>query len=276
MAENHLEKKHAATPRRRQQARQQGQVAVSGDLTSATLLLAAVAALWFFGGSIAAHLAASISESLSSPTMTSIDVATASSWIVQIVGRLAIAIVPLMVVMMLAGVLINLAQTGLIISPSRIMPKFSNISPQAGLKRIFSLRAIARLGFGIVKVIVILAITYAAVRQHGEPIMNLAALPAPAIAKVLFESLIGTCLWIGGGLFVLALADYGFQRWKFEQDLMMTDEELREELKETEGDPQQADRRRDLARELAMQRGGSAVAEIVVSQPSGPAAARRI
>ena len=276
MAESHLEKKHAPTPRRRQQAREQGQVAVSGDLTSATLLLAAVAALWLFGGSIAAQLAASMSESLSTPTITGVDVATASSWIVGMVGRLAIAIVPLMVVMMLAGVLINLTQTGLIISPSRITPKLSNISPQAGLKRVFSLRTIARLGFGIFKVIIILAITYAAVRQHGEPILNLAALPAPAIAKVLFESLLGTCLWIGGGLFALALADYGFQRWKFEQDLMMTDEELREELKETEGDPQLADRRRDLARDLATQRRGSAVAEIVISQPSGPAATRRI
>ncbi len=251
MADGLMEKKHVATPRRRQQARQKGQVAVSQDLTSAALLLSAVAALWFFGGAIAVHLTSSITQSLSAPLVSGFDIATAASWIAQNVGRLAVATVPILIVMMLAGVMMNLVQTGFILSPSRIAPKISNISPKAGLGRIFSVNGIARFGFGIFKVTVIMAVAYAAVRQHGSSIMSLDAVSVPQIAGTLFESLMGTCTWIGGALFVLALADYGFQRWKFEQDLMMTDEELRQEMKETAGDPQVIDRRRELARQLA-------------------------
>lgn len=251
MADGLLEKKHAATPRRRQQARQQGQVAVSQDLTSAALLLTAVAALWFFGGAIAAALSNSISQSLSAPIVSGFDIATAASWITQIVGRLAIAAVPILIVMMLAGVLVNLLQTGFIVSPSRVAPKLSNISPRAGLGRIFSVNGVAKFGFGIFKVATIVAVAYAAVRQYGGAVLRLDAMSVPQIVGVLFEALMGTCLWIGGALFLLALADYGFQRWKFEQDLMMTDEELRQEMKETAGDPQLVGRRRELARQFA-------------------------
>ncbi len=254
MSDGLLEKKHAATPRRRQQARQQGHVAVSADLTSAALLLSAVAALWYFGGTIAAYLAASLSESLSAPILSGFDSATAASWMAGLAGKLAIAVVPILILIMLAGVLINLLQTGFIFSPTRITPKLSNINPQAGLSRIFSLRGTAKFGFGIFKIIVIVAVAYLATRHYIGPVMSLNQMTAPQIAGILFQSLMGTCLWIGGALFALTLLDYGFQRWKYEQDIMMTDEELRQEMKETAGDPQVIDRRRELARDVALRR----------------------
>jgi flagellar biosynthetic protein FlhB len=161
-------------------------------------------------------------------------------------ARLGIAVVPMMLAMMVIGVLVNISQTGFLLLPAKVAPSLQNISPATGVRRIWSVAGFARLGFGILKVIVVLMVAYAAIQHYGHRIMNLAGLEIPQVARTLFECLLGTCLWIGCALFLLSVADYGFQRWKNGRDLMMTDEELREELRETEGDPAVANRRKQI------------------------------
>jgi flagellar biosynthetic protein FlhB len=86
----------------------------------------------------------------------------------------------------------------------------------------------------------------------------------------MFRCLIGTGAMIGGALFILAILEYAFQKWKHDQDLMMTDQEVRDEMKDTEGDPQVAARRRQVQRQMMMQRAESEVpqADVVVSNPT--------
>jgi flagellar biosynthetic protein FlhB len=270
MADSSGDKKHLATERRRRQARDEGQVVKSQDLTSAALLLSALAALWMLGAPAAEHLAGAIAAALSTPHLTPLETNDAANWLLLSSGRLAMAAVPMLLAMLVAGILVNLTQTGFIFSTKKITPKLSNISPLSGAKRILSLQGVARLGFGLFKVAIIAVVAYLAVRHYRDPILNLAAMSVPQIATVLFESLIGTCVWIGAALFVLAVFEYAFQRWKHEQELMMTDQEIRDELKETEGDPQVAARRRMVQRQLMMQRAETEVpkADVVVSNPT--------
>ena len=277
MAESSGEKKHLATDKRRRQAREQGQVVRSQDLTSAALLLAALAVLWWFGGSASEQLAGAMIEALSTPRLETLGTDEATNVLLILAGRLGIAVIPILATMMVAGILINVTQTGLIFSPSKLVPKFSHISPLSGVKRIVSLAGIMRLAFGMFKVLVIVAVAYASLNRDRDTLASLASLTVPEIAKTLFESLLGTCLWIGGALFVLALFEFAFQRWKHERDLMMTDQEIRDELKETEGDPQVAARRRQVQRQLAMNRVASDVpkADVVVSNPTELAIAIR-
>ncbi len=270
MADSSGDKKHLATERRRRQAREEGQVVKSQDLTSAALLLAALASLWMLGAPAAAHLAGAIADSLSTSRMGPLKTNDAANWLLSYGGRLAMAAVPMLLAMFVAGVLINVAQIGFLFSTKKIMPKMSNVSPISGAKRILSLQGVARLGFGMFKVVIITAVAYAALRHYRDPILNLAAMTVPQIATILFECLIGTCVWIGGALFVLAILEYAFQKWKQEQDMMMTDQEIRDEMKETEGDPQVAARRRQVQRQMMMQRAESEVpkADVVVSNPT--------
>ena len=270
MADSSGDKKHSATDKRRRQAREQGQIAKSQDLTSAALLLAALAALWMLGGPAAEQLAGAIEEALSSPRIKSPATADATQWLLRSSGRLAIAAVPMLLTMMIAGVLANITQTGILFSTSKITPKLSNISPLSGAKRILSMQGVARLGFGLFKVLVIGVVAFAALRSYRDAILNLAALSIPQIASTLFRCLMGTCVWIGAALLVLAILEYAFQKWKHEQDLMMSDQELRDELKETEGDPQVAARRKQVQRQMMMQRAESEVpkADVVVSNPT--------
>lgn len=270
MADSSGDKKHLATDRRRRQAREEGQVVRSQDLASAGLLLAALAALWMLGGRAARELAGAIEQALSSPHIGPVGTSDATHWLLRSATRLALASVPMLLVMMVAGVLVNVLQTGVVFSPKKIVPKLNHINPLSGVKRILSVQGIARLGFGLFKVAIIAAVAYLAILHYRDPILSLAERSIPEIATVLFETLMGTCVWIGGALFLLAILEFVFQKWKHEKDLMMTDQEIRDEMKETEGDPQVASRRRMVQRQLMMQRAESDVpkADVVVSNPT--------
>ncbi|MEM1228134.1 MAG: EscU/YscU/HrcU family type III secretion system export apparatus switch protein [Planctomycetota bacterium] len=271
------DKKHFATDHKRRQAREQGQVAKSQDLTSAALLLAGTAALYWFGGKAAGFLAHGIVNSLSQPLVGPYDTQDATNELIRTGIRLAAATTPILLLMMGGAIVINIAQAGLMLSPAKLVPKLSNISPLAGAKRIASLRGIMRLVFGLFKVALIAGVAYVALRRQQDAVMMLTTLSVPELATGMFEVIVGVCLMIGSGLFVLALLEYVFQRWKNEQDMMMTDQELRDEVKETEGDPKVSARRRQVARQMAMNRLGTDVptADVVVSNPTELAIAIR-
>ncbi len=264
------DKKHFATERKRRQAREKGQVAKSQDLTSATLLLAALGAMYVVGGRTAAIMAGGIESALSNSRLIAYTPQEATSEMLRLSGRLAIATAPILLLMFAGAIAINVTQAGLILSPEKLMPKLSNISPLSGAKRILSVRGLMRLMFGMVKVGLIGTVAYYALRAHKDSVIAMAVMSVPQIASTMFHTLLGVCLWIGSGLFVLALLEWAFQKWKNEQDMMMTDQELRDEMKDTEGDPQVAARRRQVARQLAMNRASNDVpsADVVVSNPT--------
>ena len=211
-----------------------------------------------------------MAESLSTPRLEPLTISDAANWLVQNSGRLAIAIVPILIAMMAAGILANVTQTGLLLTTAKIMPKMSNISPLSGAKRIMSLQGLMRLAFGMFKVAIIGVVAYAALRHYSSSILHMTGLGVGQIASTMFGALIGTCVWIGAALFILAILEYSFQKWKHEQDLMMSDQEVRDEMKESEGDPQVAARRRQVQRQMMMQRAESEVpgADVVVSNPT--------
>ncbi len=270
MADSGGEKKHLATDKKRRDARQKGQVVKSQDLASAAMLLAALGALWMLGDTAATQLTTGIRESLSTPNLKMESTADATQYLTRMGIKLAIASAPFLLVMLVAGILVNVTQVGLLLSPDKLVPKLSNISPLAGAKRILSIQGVMKLGFGLFKVGVIGVVAYLALRRHHEPLLGMVTMGIGQICQVLFHTLMTVCLWIGGALFVLAILEYAFQKWKFEQDLMMTDQEIRDEMKESEGDPQLAARRRQIQRQLAMNEMGQQVpkADVVVSNPT--------
>ena len=129
MADSSGDKKHLASDKRRRQAREQGQVVKSQDLTSAGLLLAAIAALWFLGEPAAESMAAAIESSLADTKLAPMRTSDAVNWMLRIAGRLAIASVPMLITMFIAGVLANVVQTGLLIAPEKVAPQTEQHQP---------------------------------------------------------------------------------------------------------------------------------------------------
>jgi flagellar biosynthetic protein FlhB len=141
--------------------------------------------------------------------------------------------------MMLGGILSSVFQVGLLWIPDRLMPDIGRVNPMAGLKRIFSLGGTARLGFGLVKVLVVSIVAGVIVWRRWDDVLRASG----------FD---------------------GLQRWKFEQDLRMTHQEVREEMKNLQGDPQIVARRRQIQRQMVLNRISSSVpkADVVITNPT--------
>jgi flagellar biosynthetic protein FlhB len=264
------EKSQEPTQHRRQKAREEGHVAKSQDLGSALLLVAALLVLLTCGRDLIDYTAGYTREHLGGEPWLAADADFAlSQWNDTMLG-LGRFLLPILGLILLAGILVNLIQVGILFLPEKLVPDLSRIDPLQGLRRLFSLASAARLAFGIFKILIIAGVAYACLRGHYDTILGLTALDVPQIAAYLIEILLWTALKIGLALLVLAVLDYGFQWWRQEQDLKMTPQEVREEMKNLEGDPHVISRRKAVQRQLALNRLSSVVpkADVVVTNPT--------
>jgi flagellar biosynthetic protein FlhB len=262
-----------ATPRRRQEARERGQVALSAELVVAVLLAGWLAALAFAGGPVAATLAGGIArtaQSLGGFAYVDLTPQAAAAELAAAALPAAKAVLLLILPMFALGLLISYGQIGFALTPKAIAPDANKISPMQGWKRLMSLRSLVRTGLGSAKILVI-----------GTTIIAVAAGQASGIA-MLSESDIGPALVATGHLalkavvgaivamLALAAADYCYQRWQLSKDLRMTKEEARQEHKQDEGDPHVKGRIRRLQRELATRRMMADVpkATVIVTNPT--------
>lgn len=271
MAEQNGEKSQDATPHRREQAREQGEVARSQDLGSAMVLLGSLfvlmvtsgAVIDFLGNYSHAHLGGDGAWlSMGSDTFV-------SHWHTT-VQELAVVLAPALGMMMLIGVAANMLQVGFLFLPDKLMPDLKRIDPLKGVQRILSLTGVVRLGFGLLKVVIISVVAWFSLAAHRDEVLGLGELALPQLAVWMLDILFWTSVKIAGALFLLALVDYGFQWWKHEQDLRMTTQEVREEMKNLQGDPQIIARRRAVQRQLAIGRLSATVpkADVVVTNPT--------
>jgi flagellar biosynthetic protein FlhB len=174
-------------------------------------------------------------------------------------------------------VAVNVGQSGLLFLPHKLAFDFSRINPMKGLGRLFAVANFMRLAFGIFKVLVVAAVALWSLWGRKEMILGLSGLPVYEVAASIASLTLWTCLRIGVALAVLAVLDYFYQRYKHEQDLRMTPQEVREELKMLQGDPQIVARRRAVQRQLVLHRLAHAVpqADVVVTNPTELAVAVR-
>ena len=269
MAEESGDRSQDATPHRRLQAREEGHIAKSQDLGSAVLLLLATVALLTLHGSLTEFIAQYAQRQLGHVVLT-VDVPTFVEQCYGTVLGLAKCMLPILGLLFVGGVAVDLAQVGFLFVPDKAMPDLSRLDPLQGFQRLFSVAGTARLGFGIFKILVIGAVAAVAIYGQRMAILRLTELSVPEIAAYLLATLLWTCLKIAVVLMILALLDFAFQRWKYSRDLRMTPQEVREEMKNLEGNPQVAARRRVVARQLMLNRLSSAVpkADVVVTNPT--------
>lgn len=270
MAEQAAEKTQEPTPHKRQQAREQGQVAKSQDLGSAAILLAGVSLLLLWGQSLCQFFVRFGAMLWGGDAWLRADPAFAVSVWNYSLSSLASVVLPILGAILLAAIFVDLFQVGFLWVPSRLVPDLSRLDPIKGFSRIFSVAGAVRLAFGILKILLVGAVAWWALYQDRTTILSLSELDLPQIALYLGQILIWTALKIAGFLLLLAMLDYGYQWWRNEQDMRMTVEELREEMRNLQGDPQILARRRSVQRQVVMNRLSKAVpkADVVVTNPT--------
>jgi flagellar biosynthetic protein FlhB len=284
MAADDGEKSQDPTPHRRREMRERGQVAQSQDLTSAIVLLGGLTVLVFTGTALLDYLVGLLVGNLSGQAwMDALRMGTAGDahvvvhqWQTLVAG-LTPVLLPVLGLMLLLAVAVNTLQTGFLFMPSRVLPDVSRLNPLAGLGRIASGRSAVRVVFGLVKVATIATVAGASLYARREELISVSGLGLVEIAAFAWDVALWTCIKIGFTLVALAVVDYGFERWKFERDARMTPQEVREEQRTMQGDPQVAARRRATQRQLAEQGPAAAVngCDVVISSPEGLAVALR-
>jgi flagellar biosynthetic protein FlhB len=276
MAENDQERTEAPTPRRRQEARQQGNVARSMDLTAAIALLAAVLLLDFLGTRIMHQLQSSLTLMLGpGGNPTRVDDAHQVLWSC---GRMFVAAAaPLVLGLSAVALLATLGQVGFLFTTQSLEPNWSRLDVFRGLAGLFNARSGLRAIMSLAKVAAILALAGWLVIGQIPAMVALAEHTPLAIFQIVCGMVYSLALKLAALLLILGLADYGIQYWQRERDLRMTKQELKEELKRMDGDPAMRQRRLRVARQLILQRLHHAVprAHVVVTNPTHYAVALR-
>lgn len=264
------EKSFDATPHRRQQAREKGQVAYSQDLGSAALLLVAAALMKGFGPGVISVVTRLIGTKLGQVG----DLTGASQAVVgdlqQVSFAVGFSVLPILGLLMLAAAASSILQVGFLFVPQRLAPDFSRLSIIKGVGRIFSTQGAAKLGFGLLKVTIVTLTAGVTVWLRRHEVIGAGAIGVGQIASLTADVALSALMWVGLALLLLALLDLAFQRWKHEQDLKMTHQEVREEMKNMQGDPQVVARRKAVQRQMVMNRMSGAVptADVVVTNPT--------
>ena len=271
MPEDGGEKTHDPTPRRREQAREEGNVAKSQDLASALILLAAVVLLMTQGKTICKELYDFTEKHLSGETFLYVaDQNDLVSHFIAATLHFTKHLSLFFFLLVAAAVLVNLAQVGFLWLPNKLAFKPSHLDPIKGFGRIFSMQSVMRLVMGIVKIIICSVVAFFAVIKDVDQIFGLMELDDGQISIFLFQTILWVALKMAVALVILAILDYMYQKWKYERDLRMTTEEIREEMKNMLGNPEIIQRRRQIQREMAQQRMGKSVpqADVVVTNPT--------
>lgn len=274
MADEAAERTEQPTPRRREEALEKGQVPRSTDLLAAAGLLSGLLLLRGFGPSILdcmVRLVRRLDE------LDDVRPEAIWPWFLS-VGRESVELLlPLIGLLLAITAAVAIAQTGLHLFWSRLKLKFDQINPVNGVKRLFAMEPLIRVGFGVLKIILLSAVAWVTAVAQLPAVLASAKLGAAAILLSGSTLIFDLGIRIGAVLLVLGLADYFVNRWRMEQKLKMTRQEVRDETKNMEGDPHIKARRRQTQMKLAMQRLGQTVpqADVVVTNPTEYAVALR-
>jgi len=254
MADRTLDKSQPPTPHRRQEARRQGHVARSTDLASAGLLLAGLAILLVLGQQLVQLFFALAREHLGGDAWLQADQGSILGHSYAVLLALAKVLGPVIGLMLIAGVLVHTMQTGFLWAPEKLAIDLDRINPISGFRRLFSLSSATRLAMGLLKIFVVFIVAFWSLYVQRDEILSLSGLDLPQIASFVVDILLWTSLKIALALLALSAIDYAYQRFRHERDLRMTPQEVREETKQLQGDPQFVTRRRQMHRQIALER----------------------
>ncbi|RJF98686.1 flagellar biosynthesis protein FlhB [Noviherbaspirillum saxi] len=271
MAEDsELEKTEPASSRRLEQAREEGDVPRSRELATCTVLLAGALGLMFTGEGLVRRLNSMLTSGLSFEREQAFDFDLLLMRLGASTIDVLIGLAPLAGILILVALGSPMLIGGWLFTAKSLMPNFGRLNPMSGLGNMFSVRALVELLKAVGKTLLVGSIAWVVISSQIEPMLALSAEPLASGGAHLGDLLLTGFITIVCGLVVIALIDVPYVLWQYASKLKMTREELRQESKESDGDPQVKARIRQLQREMAKRRMMSEVptADVVVTNPT--------
>jgi flagellar biosynthetic protein FlhB len=268
--ESDLEKTEPASARRIEQAREEGQVPQSRELMAFLVMAAGAGGIWALSDWFASRAQHILRRGLTLDRQDAFDTSALGLNLLNLGAEALTMLAPLFMATIVATILTPFLLGGWVISPKALSLKLDRIDPLKGLKRMFSMQSIAEVVKGILKAFMLVGVVYWVVSNERDNLFAMLGQPIEVALPAFGKMLVYAFMAFVGVLAVVALIDVPFQLWRYYQQLRMTREELRKEMKELEGDPQLKARIRSQQRELARHRMMSEVpkADVVVTNPT--------
>lgn len=271
------EKTEKATPKRRRDERKKGNIFQSKEVVTVAGLVVTFYGLKFLMPTILSALEKSMTEFIALLETPELTPAVVSRLFISGITTFAVATAPLMLLAAITAIIFTIAQTRGLISFKSIAPKFSRMNPLSGIKRLFSINGIVELLKSIVKIVVVLYIIYSQLKKSVGALprlMDMSLISAMTSTADIIMGIVQSCIIIFA---FLAAADYAWQWWDYEKKLRMSKQEIKEEFKETEGDPQIKGKIRERQQAASRRRMMQAVptADVVIRNPTHYAVAIR-
>jgi flagellar biosynthesis protein FlhB len=268
--ESDLEKTEDPSPRRLEQAREEGQVPQSRELSTFLVTVTGAATLWMLGGWMGGRIAGLVKNGFAFDRETAFDHVLMLDLLHNLLGGAVLTLLPLFAALMVAAIAAPIMLGGLVFAPKALGPNFGRMNPIKGIGRMFSVHGLAEMVKAILKSLLIGGVASMVLWANKDHLFDLMVLPLEAGMRDFSDTVAFAALLIVLSLGLLALMDVPFQLWQYHKKLRMTKEEVKRENKEQEGDPMVKGRIRALQREMARRRMMSEVpkADVVVTNPT--------
>lgn len=271
MAENDGDKTEAPTPRRRMEAREQGNIARSPDLTAALLLVATLMLLSSTGPRIVGSLRGLVAQMLAGSSLSDLDAVMAMRSLGNALIQVGVALIPLLGGIVVVAIVANILQVGLYFSPARLQPNLAALNPFKGIDKLFGggLKP-GQMILNVIKLAGLVMVAYSAIHNRVGEIVLAQQLGYGQAFLLGCQMFYAIALRLAIALLVIAILEYVYQRYRIEQELKMTKAEVKEEMRRMDGDPKVKQRRRQIAFQMLKKQLQKDVptADVVVTNPT--------
>ena len=272
-------KTEKATPKKRRDERKKGNVLISKDAVAVATLLGSLLVISKTAPLMLEQVNTVFQTCFSYIALGPAGLASGilNELIVQMLKAFLIMVGPLLGATALLAIAATFAQTRLLVSTESIRPKFSRLNPLEGIKKLFSLRSLVEAFKGILKITVLLYLIYTSFRKAAIEFFRFLDMELSDSSRVLYDNIFNLVVQIAVAFAALALLDYLYQWWEYERNMRMSKQEIKEEYKQTEGDPQIKSKIKSIQRQRAQSRMMQQVpkADVVIRNPTHFAVALR-
>ena len=269
MADESAEKTEEPTGRRLEKARSEGQLARSIELPVAAMALGAVGFFSLMGGWLFNGMSQLFVSQLEFDRKITDKAELLPGLFAQAIVDAFLLILPIMLMMYFIAIVSTVLSGGMVFSMGMLAPKFSKLNPLSGLQRIFGTKALIELGKAIAKFVVVGGILLLQVSNHMQELLNLANMDLNQAMAIAGKIIVDACFWLAMGLVLIALADVPIQQYQVHKKLMMSRQEVRDEMKDSEGRPEVKQKIKQRQREMANNKMMAKVkdADVVITNP---------
>lgn len=272
------QKTEKATPKKRRDERKKGNVFLSNDVVSVAVLIVSMAVLVLTIPNMVKELSAMFRMciTMAGPSESQ-QLSGGNQLLMQMLKTVAWCVGPLLCASAAAGVVATFLQTKMLVSGEALRPKFSRINPLEGIKRLFSLRSVVEALKGLLKILILLFLIYRFLAGVVDVFPKLMFTDLTSGCAYLLDLAFQMAMQIALAYVVLAAADFFYQWWDYERQIKMSKQEIKEEFKQMEGDPQVKGKIKQLQRQMAQSRMMQKVpgADVVIRNPTHFAVALR-